>query len=845
MLKKIYMMAIIALVCAWSVGAVQVGDVLSQDIEEIFSETDRITSQNVEFLYTFRGVRARKEVVESVNDNNFTAKFQYGEVETEFVIEKAIPLTGNYHILISVDDLLCLFGNTSSHPSSGYLYWTWDDGTSWGVQGKFETNFLYRATSNIVIGDSCFEDNELVESIYIESGYEQRKLKIGRRAFYGAKKLNSVTVSSGFPSAFEVAHDYNGEFENLQLKSIGESAFEGCQKLAVLGCACDELESIGSYAFKDCTIFGGIMTDKESVDNVVFADVKYGAEESYVSFWSDEAYNCFTPKLVRIGQYAFYNAGSDIEYFDRFEISGTLAVYPELFKWTQGNDIVIEENAFVQCGFLREIHFPEGIRKIAVKSFERLNAIKEGMSQRPPTRLHFPDSLVVVEDSAFAYSNVQVMKWPESLREIEHAAFYGLAVPIDYSINSEKTSVIETLRYESFCGMPLGLEKLGDSAFGGSYRFGAWASPVKNNGKITSLDYSSSTLGVCGPLGGTLIYPAKLTYVPRSCFAYNAMIEEIVLHNFVTNIGDWAFEGCSKLKIVVPPSVSEVGIGAASSHSVMISDGIYTIPGVKSVIFEGKPPKGIVQSGFLGCSQVLVSEEYAADWAPYMSGNMKIAKKINGQWVALGGKAVSNAMRTSDPTIMDIKYTVTSTKDKVDVRLLAFQDGNRSFAKVLRPETFVEGTEANVGNGVAANVEHTVSWQVSKDWNADLAKLSVEVFVMEDNLLPLQLTTIPAMGDKAAVTFSRNEQSSEKIMNALYWLYADKTSDLTLENGVLKSGGKQLVNGTTLYTENAISYIYSKMGYGLLSGDTLKYVNDLMRSSISSGKFAVKEGASE
>ena len=165
MLKKIYMMAIIALVCAWSAGAVQVGDVLSQDVEEIFSETDRITSQNVEFLYTFRGVRSRKEVVESVNDNNFTAKFQYGEVETEFVIEKAIPLTGNYHILISVDDLLCLFGNTSSHPSSGYPYWTWDDGTSWGVQGKFETNFLYRATSNIVIGDSCFEDNELVESI--------------------------------------------------------------------------------------------------------------------------------------------------------------------------------------------------------------------------------------------------------------------------------------------------------------------------------------------------------------------------------------------------------------------------------------------------------------------------------------------------------------------------------------------------------------------------------------------------------------------------------------------------------------------------------------------------------
>ena len=66
-----------------------------------------------------------------------------------------------------------------------------------------------------------------------------------------------------------------------------------------------------------------------------------------------------------------------------------------------------------------------------------------------------------------------------------------------------------------------------------------------------------------------------------------------------------------------------------------------------------------------------------------------------------------------------------------------------------------------------------------------------------------------------------------------------------VKDGVLKGGGKQLVNGTSLSTENALSYIYSKMGYGLLSGDTLKYVNNLMRSSISSGKFAVKEGAAE
>ena len=455
------------------------------------------------------------------------------------------------------------------------------------------------------------------------------------------------------------------------------------------------------------------------------------------------------------------------------------------------------------------------------------------------TQLYFPESLISVGNYAFYDSNIQVMRWPESLREIGNYAF-SVSVPVDYQINSNKTAVISKLMYK-WPELPITIEKLGEGAFSGRCEYGANSNPLWVNGEIVRLNLSDTAVGKCGAISETVVYPSNLTSVPYDCFSGNALLENVILHESVTSIGSYAFQGCGSLNLVVPMSVREVGVKAGAS----LIDWTGSVPGPKSVIFEGKPPKGIVQSGFLECPQLMVPEEYAADWAPYFRPNMKFAKKVNGVWVALGGKVISNVMRPSDPTIMDIKYKVTSTKDKVNVRILAFEDGNRSFAKVLRPETFVDGTEANAGDGVTANVEHTVSWQVSKDWDADLAKVSVEVFVMEDNLLPLQLTTIPANNGHPSVTFSRNEQSGEKMMNALYWLYADKTSDLTLENGVLKSGGKQLVNGTTLSTENALSYIYSKMGYGLLSGDTLKYVNDLMRSSISSGKFAVKEGAAE
>ena len=321
-------------------------------------------------------------------------------------------------------------------------------------------------------------------------------------------------------------------------------------------------------------------------------------------------------------------------------------------------------------------------------------------------------------------------------------------------------------------------------------------------------------------------------------------LRKIKLPNSLETIEGSVFLDCTNLTVTIPSSVVKTGEGNSS-----------TIGNPNCIKFEGLPPKGIVDSKLLDANEVFVPIEYQAQWAPCFRPNMKFAKKIDGEWVALGGKVISNVMRASDPTIMDIKYKVTSMKDKVNVRILAYKDGVRSFANVLPVATFVDGTEANVGDGVAANVEHTVSWQVSKDWDAELAKVSVEVFVMEDNLLPLQLTTIPANNGHPAVTFSRNEQSSEKVMNALYWLYADKTSGLTLENGVLKSGGKQLANGTTLSVGNAVSYIYSRMGYGNLSGDTLQYVNSITRSDISpSGtissdgfikQFAVKEGVAE
>ena len=792
--------AILALILAIGVSVgytYEVGDVYMEWDDEAFSETGRVTVDDVEYLYTFKGIRNVQVVISEVSEQGFKTQTKGKFSEIQCVIEKAIPLTGNYDINISIDGLLGSLRNSAGEPF--YRCESWD--SSWGGNGLFATNIPYSSASTIVIGDSCFENNELIKSISIEHqaqyeiyDYERkewvtirdnRNLRIGNRSFYGATELNYVSVGTSLVNG-DWESSSSLDFDSVHLVSVGESAFEGCENLRIVGFACDKLERIEQYAFKDCRNFFGIVSDFESLNNIQYVGNPWMV---YECKWN-------TPILKYIGERAFWNAGISTYYIANPGVSPRL-------EWTfSEKEIEIGQSAFDNSRFLKEIHFPSDMEIISNGSFRSLNFESDFCA------IYLPMSLITIETDAFSGANVQVAKWPSTLKTI------------------------------------------GDSAFSGG-----WSS---YNCGLTGEGHDKHPYHFSSMLDGELIIPESVERIGIGAFDCHTRLDKVVIQGGITNLSARMFWMCYSLgEVVLPPTVKTLGSDVfmdCTNLTVRIPESVKVVEksemslkwgNPKHIIFEGLPPKGIKASRLLDAKEVWVPEEYKIQWAPYINGNVKFAKKVDGEWVALGGKVISNTMRASDPTIMDIKYKVASTRDKVNVRILAYKDGVRSFANALPLATFVDGTAANIGDGVAANVEHTVSWQVSKDWDADLAKISVEVFVMEDNLLPLQLTTIPANGDKAAVTFSRNEQSSEKIMNALYWLYADKTSDLTLENGVLKSGGKQLVNGTSLSTENALSYIYSKMGYGVLSGDTLKYVNDLMRSSISSGKFAVKEGAAE
>jgi len=207
---------------------------------------------------------------------------------------------------------------------------------------------------------------------------------------------------------------------------------------------------------------------------------------------------------------------------------------------------------------------------------------------------------------------------------------------------------------------------------------------------------------------------------------------------------------------------------------------------------------------------------------------------------------IASQMRPNDPTVMDVVYKVTSDKPTVNVRALAFQDGERSFWKVVRATEFVNDpdgnpTAQNIGDAIKPNVEHKLAWKISKDWKTDLAKVKFEVLCSDQAQLPLKLNHIKAVGKYPALTIGVGTQTDADIFNALLWWYADGDEHLVNADGYVDVVGVDCLGGTRWVNRTAIAgnrmdivkWLCSKMGYELLvGGNLLSYARTATRKNL-------------
>ncbi len=200
---------------------------------------------------------------------------------------------------------------------------------------------------------------------------------------------------------------------------------------------------------------------------------------------------------------------------------------------------------------------------------------------------------------------------------------------------------------------------------------------------------------------------------------------------------------------------------------------------------------------------------------------------------------VSATMRPGT-TLMDVIYRVDDPDDPtVRVRALAFVNGTRSFANVLKPVTFREGTGTNLGDAIPANTARVLTWDVGADWNVDLGQVKFEILALDSRgLLPFDWITIPAANDQPALTISKDSPTDAATLNALFWLYSDGDPGLTLENGVLRGNdqsgvfaGVPIANGSAILTY-ATPFVLRKMNLDAATHLELPYAINVARSGL-------------
>lgn len=704
------------------------------------------------------------------------------------------------------------------------------------------------------LGDSCFKGCVALSRCNIPTGVTE----IPNNCFNGCSKLGQIELPSG-------------------LKSIGSYAFSGCALLADVMLP-DGLEVVNSYAFQRCTSFSSaILPDTvTSIGGSVFREcssITTAKLPSGYSTTSDALFmDCTSLETVtlpialeRIENHTFRNCSKLLQ----FNIPNSVTYIGDYAFWgcqlwqsvTIPDGIEsIKSYSFANCSSLKTVNLPDGLVSIGSYAFVNDSQLEN---------ITIPDSVIRIDERAFQWcAKIKSIHLPEGLAILGNAVFEGNNELVSINIPNGIMSIGEYMFQYCYnlksLAIPDSVTSIGRQAFRECTSLREMALPhsvktiaIQLFDGCTSLEsvtfaedvtsFGEYAFRNCPKLTSVKL-PAGLTSIPTGLFQYCYKLYDVEISAGVTSIGAMAFEGTAIDKLILPSVLETIGYHAFNGckniqeviipeslskfctyHDFVPNPAFNNCTGLKKVVFEGAPPENVANS-WLFNRPCYTPKEYGAQWLKVMGINNYYGSAAGGLSAV---KVISSKIRENDPTIMDVVYKVTSSNPTVKVRALAFEDGERSFTKVVRPETFIEGTSVNVGDNIAANVEHTLSWQVSSDWQTRLAKLKFEVLACEGELLPMEWMTIPASDSYGKMKVSWNAHSESQIFDALLWLYADKNPGLTLANGGLRNSGTLLASGVGTSNPNAIRYIYLKMGYNILSGSALNYVNDETRLGLS------------
>ena len=394
--------------------------------------------------------------------------------------------------------------------------------------GKQEPEYIL-PESVITIGEYAF------------SGYENKT------GYYGNHYLENITFSNNLVSIGREAFADCSALKRLDVsdsvKTIESYAFNGCTALkdVLIG---NGIEYIGAYAFAGCVNINKVETD--DIQN--WCEIEFSTTTSNPVYYSGNLYYDsesveyldVSDDVSKIGKYAFYNCKSlkEVTFSENIEVIEKYAFYncTSLENARLSDSITnIDEYCFYNCDSLNSIIIPDSVTYIGSYSFSNcdgLEAVKlsENISiinQRTFSdctalkNIVIPDNVTIVGLSAFLNcANLENITIGKNVLEVYASAFENCT--------ALKNVYISDLA--NWCQIKLG-------GNGWSY--------VRPDVRMYSnpLTYAEN-LYLNGNIVKTLVIPKEVSSISNFAFYNYKKLTDVIIHNGVVNIEQYAFDLC-------------------------------------------------------------------------------------------------------------------------------------------------------------------------------------------------------------------------------------------------------------------------------------------------------------
>ena len=437
-----------------------------------------------------------------------------------------------------------------------------------------EINHANAEANPLSFAHNLYLDNTLITELVIPGTVT----KIGSYAFFGYTELTKITIPNS-------------------VTSIGQSAFSGCTGFTNVVVP-NSVTSIGQSAFFGCS-------NIESITLPFVGAEKDGEENGSLSYIFGSSYDAAPLKLksvvvtggTKIGSFAFsgYTGLTDIRIPDNVISIGVSAfrdckgltnlVIPNTVK-------TIGENAFSGCTGFKNLVIPNSVTSIGNAAFggcTNLESITLPFIGAEKGGTANTDFGYIFGYNLYSYGSYKSYNIPSGLKTVSitggesigNAAFYECGTITSIRI-SDSIKTIGSTAFAKCSGLsdiviPSSVESIGSAAFAGCTALtGVYISDMTKWIDIKFEDFSSNPLSSAHKL-----------------YLKGNLVTSVVIPSGVTNIGDYAFAGCTEITSVnVSNGVSSIG-----------KDAFFNCTGVTKLSLSNSV-KDIGNNAFSGCTGI-------------------------------------------------------------------------------------------------------------------------------------------------------------------------------------------------------------------------------------------------